>query len=128
MKIFQPIFDLFRPQKPTQTEPIQQNNIDILISLNEDFEIDISLFIDKAFSNHKSAALFTSEFFHIINSGKLKSKIMGLLDEQIRSVENNNFINEVLLLDNVISESTSRYSNTKDTFIKPSSVFTKNSI
>lgn len=126
MKLFNKVYNFFF-KKPNQ-ENTKSNNIDLLISLNNKFEIDLSLYVDPKFCGNSSAPLLTAEFLHIINSGKLKKEIMNMFDEQIRDKDNAGFIDSLFSIDELISKTYTMTETTSDTFIKPSNVFLKNAI
>lgn len=130
MNFFDKLYNIFFKKDNTthNTETTRYNNIDLLISLNHNFEIDLSLYVDPKFCGSSTAPLLTAEFLHIINSGKLKKQIMSMLDEQIRDKDNSEFVNNVFSIDELIDKTYSIPNQTTDTFIKPSNVFAKNAI
>jgi hypothetical protein len=115
------------PKKKTESKK-DESIIDVIISLNKNSGIDVSVFIDDANKaiDHDIVEYSEkcAEFFHILNSGKLKKQILDILINQIKK-ENNN-----LLIDNIVTfwsiiEKQKRKPKFEKAFIYPTEVFTK---
>jgi len=114
-------------KKKTESKK-DESIIDVIISLNKNSGIDVSVFIDddnKAIDHDMvEYSEKCAEFFHILNSGKLKKQILDILINQIKK-ENNN-----LLIDNIVTfwsiiEKQKRKPKFEKAFIYPTEVFTK---
>jgi hypothetical protein len=115
------------PKKKTESKK-DESIIDVIISLNKNSGIDVSVFIDDANKaiDHDIVEYSEkcAEFFHILNSGKLKKQILDILINQIKKEDNN------LLIDNIVTfwsiiEKQKRKPKFEKAFIYPTEVFTK---
>jgi hypothetical protein len=101
--------------------------IDMIISLNENYEIDFSIFIDdkvdKLNINEKDYSIICSSFINAVISNKMKRDVIEILDEQIKNSHNKKLINNIVSLISFGVEKP-----VGQTFIRPSEVFFKNSI
>lgn len=127
MNIFNRFF-----KKESKPQPSQSSDtyLDILISLNKDMQIDLSVFVDCDYQKHNISLIdYIYMCSKIINfdSYKIKNQIIEILNEQIRNSDNEDFISKlVMVLKTQIQ--TQEYSSNKrdnDSFIKPSQVFIK---
>lgn len=128
------IFNIFRKKPETKTINNQQSDtfVDILISLNKEFEIDLSLFIDCDYNkfgiDESDYALLCSKlinFDHI----KIKNQLIDILISQIKNDKNKHLIDLLVRLveDHVAESKLQKLNNSYDhLFIKPSQVFAKN--
>jgi|LakMenE18May11ns_1017448.scaffolds.fasta_scaffold9933453_3 hypothetical protein len=121
------IKSLFSSKKKSQSKT-DESIIDVIISLNKNAGIDVSIFIDDTNKDIDRDIIEYSEkcaeFFHIINSGKLKKQILDILINQIKKEDNN------LLIDNIVTfwsiiEKQKRKPKFEKAFICPTEVFTK---
>lgn len=123
MKILESIINFFCNKRPSK------NNIDILISLNNNFEIDMSVCVNNSLLLLETGPLLVSEFLNIINSGKLKNQIIEMIADEIKNdYKNTEFMDKLSIYNNMIDQINNDNLNQHDIFIKPSSVFSKNSI
>lgn len=119
------IKSLFQPKTIEQPTQHKKNNtfVDVILSLNDNYEIDISLLFDDNIKNKKISeieyAVVCSEFLNIITSGKIKSRIIDIIIYQIRSQDNKNLIDSVLGLLTIMENSELA------PIIKPTQVFSK---
>lgn len=106
--------------------------VDLIVSLNNNYEIDIKLFIDDNIKNKNLTeveyALAISEFLHIIMYGKLKTQLLELIIKQIQNKNNKNFIDKILGF--LILMDKNQVENSKQQFnhgpmIKPSQAFSR---
>jgi len=102
----------------------KETYIDIVISLSTDKKIDFSVFLDDKIENIPiniiDYSILCAEFFHSVLSNKTKNDTVEVLEKQIRNKDNS------LLVDNIVSViKILDKQNTKNTFIKPSEVFSK---
>jgi hypothetical protein len=106
--------------------------VDLVVSLNKSYEIDIQLFMDDNTKNKNLTeveyALALSEFLHIIMYGKLKAQLLELIIKQIQNKNNKNFIDKILgfliLMDKNQTENSKQQFN-YGPMIKPSQVFSR---
>lgn len=122
------LFGLFKP-KTSQNERIS-NYIDVVITLNEKLEIDLSVFLKEdnvSILNNNDYALVYAEFIHSSFSDNIKEKIIDILNSQIKNSSNENFINMIILYLNYFNYDNKKKFNpsSKEIFIRPSQVFTK---
>jgi hypothetical protein len=124
-------FNLFKKSSPqNKIQQVENTYVDIIISLNKDLEIDLSVFLDDNMKNINldkiNYALACAEFLNISMSDKLRSQIITIIDTQIKSNHNKELVDHILLL---LEKMDSRYSiKNNKIFIKPSQVFSKYSI
>lgn len=85
------------------TKSIKNNEdtyVDILISLKNNYEMDIKLYLDDNAEtksiNKVEYALVLSEFLNIILCGKIKNQIVDILINQIKNNANQDLINSIL--------------------------------
>lgn len=132
MNIFKRLLSIFKKNQSKNKTDIdissQNNYIELLICLNNNFDIDITLYMDESLKDQTSGALASSEFLNIINSGKLKNQIWSIINENIRNKSNNDFIDSIFLISNMIEQKENISHSSEDSFIKPSTVFIKNMI
>lgn len=118
---------LNKKQQP-KTSSVDDTHIDIIISLNKNFEVDLSLFIDcdyrKQHIDLVDYILLCSKFLNF-DTNKLRKQIVDILDNQIKNQDNALFINgliSVLINEQILNNDTNTLDNI---YIKPSQVFTK---
>lgn len=102
--------------------------VDIVISLNKNLGIDLTLYIDDKnykhnFSTIEYAAL-CGEFFNRLNTGYINQEIAPILNNQIKNEKNSELINIILRVLSFLNTSNTDTINS-NTFIKPSQVFSK---
>lgn len=113
--------------KKKETSSVDNTYVDILISLNKNFEIDLSVFIDCDYKKTQLSlvdyTLLCSKFLNF-DSDKIKTQIIDILQYQIKTTQNELFIKGLIsLLKN--NNGFSKDNNIDDLYIKPSQVFTK---
>jgi hypothetical protein len=119
------IQNLFRPKKTDQSIQDKKNEtfVDVIFSLNNNYEIDISLLFDDNVKNKKISeieyAVVCSEFLNIITSGKIKNQVIDIITNQIRTQDNKNLVDSILGLLTIMENSESA------PLIKPTQVFSK---
>lgn len=124
------IFDIFKKNKSESIaqEPTKESNtyIDIVISLTKNYEIDLTLWIDDKLDNKPMSsidyALLCSEFLNNINSKHTKAQIIDILSKQVKTSFNDKLISSIISLMNYADNI---YLTKENSFIKPSTVFTK---
>lgn len=105
--------------------------VDIIISLTNNGEIDLSVYIDTENTAAKKNIFdFTqkcAEFLNVASSPKLRSQIMSIILDQIRNENNQIFIENIImfwaLLDKEEQDKKEKLNN--KTYILPSQVFAK---
>lgn len=107
-----------------------QNLCNISISLKENKEIDLSVYINEEKIKNNILDPLTqecAEFLHIVNTGKLKNKILSIILDQINN-KNQTTIENILLLLIMLEQKELDTGEAKDqdqSFILPSTVFTR---
>ena len=119
------IKNFFNSKKKTEST-VDNSIIDVIISLNKNKEIDVSVFIDdsKYTEDIVDYSEKCAEFFYIINSGKLKKQILDILINQIKKDNNQLLIDNIVTFWSLIEKQKTRPKFEK-AFIYPSEVFTK---
>lgn len=124
IKYLKKLFLFKKENKSNKDESI----IDVIISLNKNKEINVSVFID---DNNKDInydiidySEQCAEFFHILNSGKLKKQISDILINQIKKEDNHLLIDNILTFWSIL-ERQKRKPKFEQAFISPTEVFTK---
>lgn len=119
-------------RKPKKTEPTKKEEstyIDVLISLNKNLEIDLSIFLanddSKTDMDRINYILACAEFLNTISSDQLKPDIISILDTQIRYQTSDQLIDSILLF---LEKTNKKSGSPNKTFIKPSQVFSKYSV
>lgn len=127
MKIFKKWFG----PKETPKKFTDDNNtyLDILISLNKNFEVDLTLYVDTDYKKYNfdliDYIIVCSRFLNF-DANRLKKQFIEILDSQIKNEENELFIGGLIsnlrneLENNPIVDNENNYF-----FIKPSQVFIK---
>jgi hypothetical protein len=110
--------------KEQKNERNKDSYIDLLVSLNQNYQIDISLFIDDN-PNNKNITEFEysvvcADFLNVIFSNEFKPQITDILINQIRNTNNKDFIDKILVLSRIADN---YYNDNDDVVIKPSQVF-----
>ena len=104
--------------------------MDILISLNKDMQIDLSVFIDCEYKKYNlSLAEYAYLCSRLVNfdSLKIKTQIVDILDKQIKNESNQDFIDRLIsTISYELANEDTFHTNDGDFFIKPSQVFIKN--
>lgn len=117
---------LFSKKQPEEKTSIDNTYVDIIISLNKNFEVDLSLFIDCDYKKDKidlvEYILICSKFLNF-DQDKLKKQIVDILNNQIKNQDNQLFINGLISVLN--NEYNAKNSDLDNFYIKPSQVFTK---
>jgi hypothetical protein len=106
---------------------IENTYLDIVISLNKNLEIDLSIFLEDKYQNTNldkfTYAMACVEFINTVVSDKLKPEVTNIIDTQIRSPINEQLISAILLL---LKKTENKYLDTNNKiYIKPSQVFLK---
>jgi hypothetical protein len=115
--------------EPVKSPEVDNTYIDIIISLNKNLEIDLSVFLaddlSKINMDRASYILACAEFLNMVSSDHLKPQIISILDTQIRSKTNDQLIETILLL---LEKTDKKNISINQMFIKPSQVFSKYSV
>lgn len=126
------IFNLF---SKTQKEETQKDNQDlyntndlfnILVSLNEKFEIDIVVYMKDTKHNSLTEiehAMVCSEFLNSSFTSHIKNQIIEIINKQIKNENNSSLIENISLVDQITDKT--KDINNDDIFIQPSQVFSK---
>jgi hypothetical protein len=127
MNIFSHFFK--KESKPQQSES-SNTYLDILISLNKDMQIDLSVFIDCDYKKYNISLIdYIYMCSKIINfdSNKIKNQIIEILNDQIKNSDNEELISKLVfvLKTQIQSQESILPKNNNDFFIKPSQVFMK---
>lgn len=107
----------------------EETYVDLIISLNKNYEIDFSIFlddkIDKLEISESDYGTICSSFMNAVMSSKMKKDAIEILDTQIKNTNNKKLINNIISL---IVLGAEKSTSDKETFIKPSEVFAKYNI
>lgn len=107
----------------------EETYLDLIISLNKNYEIDFSIFlddkVDKLEISESDYSMICSSFMNAVMSSKMKKDAIEILDTQIKNNNNKKLINNIISL---ITLTTEKTTSNKDLFIKPSEVFAKYNI
>lgn len=118
-------FGYNKQEAPVET-PRQKTYVDIIISLTDSYEIDLSIFLDdnthKLPINEKDYSAICSKFINSTISANMKTDVIDILTNQIKNTDNQQLINNIVSL--VITNTTTS-SYKQNNFIKPSEVFSK---
>jgi hypothetical protein len=111
-----------RKKEESEKEQKSNNYIDILISLNKEYNIDLLIYLNDNPINTNMSELeygvICSEFINNCFTSSIKQKILSIINEDIKNQDNENLI--------YIINMASKNKNLDDTFIKPSQVFLTN--
>lgn len=124
------LLNFFKRKKPdnsSKRNQIDNTYLDIIISLNKNLEIDLSIFLEDKYQNTNldkfTYAMACVEFINTVVSDKLKPEVTNIIDTQIRSPTNEQLIRAILLL---LQKTEKKYSDINNkVYIKPSQVFLK---
>lgn len=122
------IKNLFIPNKQTHIKPPSEDTmVDVIVSLNKNFEISIQLFLDDKLKDKKISqteySLVCAEFLNIIMSGKIKSQILDIIMNQIRNNDNKILVDSILGYISLMEDKIATTNN--NAVIKPTQVFAK---
>jgi hypothetical protein len=116
----------YNKQETPKETPRQKTYVDIIISLTDSYEIDLSIFLDdnthKLPINEKDYSAICSKFINSTVSENMKKDVIDILTNQIKNPDNQQLINNIVSL--VITNTTTS-SYKQNNFIKPSEVFSK---
>jgi hypothetical protein len=125
MKYFKKFFQKQKQDEPTISSQSNETFIDVIISLNKNLEVDISLYLD---CNYKKAnidlvdyILICSKFLNF-DENKLKTQMINILDNQIKNEDNELFINGLV---SILKNDRLSINNKDNFYIQPSQVFIK---
>lgn len=122
--------NLFNPKQKTTEE----SYLDVVISLNKNLEIDLSVFLQDDTSNIQmdftDYSISCAKFIDAINSDRIKNQIVSILDTQIKTKKNTKLIDSiVIILDHLDKEKNEiPIEDRQQLFIKPSQVFSRYSV
>ena len=125
MNFFKKIFSKTQPQQINKDVP--ETYVDVLLSLNKNFEVDLSLFIDCNYKKNNidliDYVIVCAKFLNF-DTNKMKQQMIEILNNQIKNSENELLINSLVsILKNENSLDTE--SELDNFYIKPSQVFIK---
>jgi hypothetical protein len=110
-----------------QPKPKDETYIDIIISLNKNYQIDFSLFLDDKVDSLPMSmvdySVLCSEFLDSVVSSKMKNDAVDILNSQIKTESNETLINNIVSLLKILDKSS--YNKKGKQFIRPSEVFSK---
>lgn len=115
----------------TQTIQHKDSSVDIIISLTNDGEIDLSVYIDTdneaAKKNMFDFTQNCAKFLNIVSSPKLRPQIMSIILDQIRNDNNQILIENIVMFWALLDkeEADKREKTNNKTYILPSQVFAK---
>lgn len=121
------LFNWFDKQANTgkSNETKSETYMDMIISLNKNYEIDFSIFLDdnitKLDVNENDYAIFCGAFLNAVLSNKMKKDSIEILTNQIKNNDNKKLITDIVSLITINQENNNKH----NTFIKPSEVFAK---
>lgn len=119
------------PTKKKIDNPLSKNDtyIDIIVSLNKDFSINVNLYLDDTTKNKNLSeleySLVCAEFLNIIMSGKIEKQITDIIVNQIKNSNNEKLIDNILNFLIIMDKKTSLNTNDETPIIKPSQAFSK---
>ena len=125
MKYFKKFFEKQKQDKPIISPQPQETFIDVIISLNKNLEVDISLYLD---CNYKKSNIDLVDYILIcskflsFDENKLKAQMIDILDNQIKNEGNKLFINNLV---SILKNDTLLTNNKDHFYIQPSQVFIK---
>ena len=115
-----------KQETPVETSR-QKTHVDIIISLTDTYEIDLSIFLDDNTSklpmNEKEYSALCGKFINSTISANMQRDVIDILNNQIKNSDNKQLINNIVSLVITNATTTSLYKQTN--FIKPSEVFSK---
>jgi len=123
MNIFKNFFQFHKKTEPEKTEETK-NFMDIVVSLNKDYNIDVLVNIeDDNYSplSETEYAIIISEFLNSSFGKYINTSIKSVLNEEIKYDQNKNLIEKINIMMSY-KENQAEESN----YIKPSSVFKDN--
>lgn len=108
-----------------------ENFVDVQISLNKNFDIDLVIYLknleEESLDNQFNYAMTCAEFFHILNSGKLKDQILDMLQKKIKNNDNKILVDSIITFISIIEKQQEKILEkiSDKVVVKPSQVFTK---
>lgn len=120
----------FYPEQKTTEE----SYLDVVISLNKNLEIDLSVFLKDDTSNipmdFVDYSISCAKFIDAINSDRVRNQIISVLDAQIKTKKNTKLIDSIIIILDHLDKEKSEISveNKQQLFIKPSQVFSRYSV
>lgn len=109
----------------------EDNFVNVQISLNKNFDIDLVIYLknieEESLDNQFNYAMTCAEFFHILNSGKLKDQILDILQKKIKNIDNKILIDSIITFISIIEKQQEKILEkaSDKVVVKPSQVFTK---
>lgn len=125
MKYFKKFFEKQKQDEPIISPQSTETFIDVIISLNKNLEVDISLYLD---CNYKKSNIDLAQYILIcskflnFDENKLKTQMIDILDNQIKNEENKLFITKLV---SILKNDTLLTDNKDHFYIQPSQVFIK---
>lgn len=126
--IWQKIKNLFGT-KNNSASSTEDTFVDVVVSLNKNYEISINLLLDDNIKNKSLSeleySLVCAEFLNIIMSGNVKSQVLDIIINQIRNENNQNFIDNILGFLLLMDKKKTEKNSNDSAIIKPSQVFSQ---
>lgn len=123
--VYQKITNFFYSQKNKERDSSNENMFSVLVSLKNNFEIDLIVYIQdeqhETLSDIEQAIVY-SEFLTSAFTDKMKKQIMDVINTQIKNESNSSLIENIETVEK-ISKSTKNIND--NTFIQPSQVFSQ---
>jgi hypothetical protein len=121
--------NFFKSSKEKQ-EPNIETYVDIVISLNKNYEIDFSVLIDDRLDSipisPEEYAALCGTFMNVSLSNKMKIDTVDILNNQIKNDQNKKLVDNIVAL--ITLNNDKNIASNNNAYIKPSEVFAKHSI
>lgn len=123
--VYQKITNFFYSQQNKESDSSNENMFSVLVSLKNNFEIDLIVYIQdeqhETLSDIEQAIVY-SEFLNSAFTDKMKKQIMDVINTQIKNESNSSLIENIETVEK-ISKNTKNIND--NTFIQPSQVFSQ---
>lgn len=125
--MFSNFFNKKSQQSQKNDELFSTDNLfDIVISLNKNYEIDLTIFANTSIDTKDvSISQKCADFFYTVNSGTLKNHMIDILLKDVQeNFHDKKFIENIIILWTMLVRNTI-INNKQQTLINPSEVFRK---
>jgi hypothetical protein len=108
--------------------PKENTHLDVIISLNTDLQIDVSLFINDDPKSHDmdnfEYANFCAQFLSSCFTEHIQEKLFSIMDENVKDNMNYSLINDIEKITQYYNAQMNSINNkNQKTYIKPTAVF-----
>lgn len=122
---------LFKQQKPSEENkkhsPKDDTHLDVIISLNTDLQIDISVFINddpKVYNiDTFDYSVLCGKFLASCFTPYIHEKLFNIIDQNVKDENNYDLIDSIEKITTFYTDQSSSTTKKEKTFIKPSMVF-----